>query len=41
MQVLDFSSAGELKDYVVDNSIPQASIVAITHKGGRWYLFFF
>ena len=41
MEVLDFTTAAELAQYVTDNSIPQANIVNITEDDGRWYLFWY
>lgn len=36
-----FDSAGELKDYVNDQSIVQSKIVNILDKDGKWYLFWY
>lgn len=41
MTVKFFSSAGELNDYVNDNTIAQAAIVAIVESRSQWYIFHF
>ena len=41
MNLLQFGSAGELNDYVTDNTIAQAKIVTIIEKDGQWYLFWY
>lgn len=41
MTVVNFPTADALAVYVNDNTIAQASIVAIEVKDGRWYLFHF
>lgn len=39
MTVAYFNSAGELNDYVNDNSVPQADIQQIVFANGLWYIF--
>lgn len=41
MNSTSFGSASDLTQYVNDNTIPQANIVAIRHVDGRWWLFWF
>jgi hypothetical protein len=42
MIVMDFASAGDLKDYVNAQAIVQSKIQQITHDAthARWYLFY-
>lgn len=39
MNTASFATADELAQYVTDQSIPQANIVSIHDKDGRWWLF--
>jgi hypothetical protein len=41
MTAISFETAALLAKYVVDNTIPQANIVAIQPLAGRWFLFHF
>jgi len=41
MTVANFATADELAQYVVTNTIAQASIHTILVKDGRWYIFHF
>lgn len=41
MSAKDFANAADLAQYVTDEGIAQADVVAIQVKDGRWWLFWF